>query len=345
LILINPLIQIGAGIGQGLKNVLGIAAGQVVGFAAAPILGAGIGALANGAFTEDENERRRRRIVGALMGGAVGAAAAPLVSSIGGYAGAKMAAIENLSRADREKCMTDGILFIDKRAAEEKSLAVETEYTNRFSAPKANGFYEILNRGGELQKVFVGLSPFIVEAPKSAIPGSMLLDIESGVYIVPSFSNQIFVRSQLTPAEAVWKEKFTGMTKPSGMETGKHYILVSPSLKVSAPFKVSNKIKAGDEMQFVCETGWAMRYRAVGTNSYPEPAGCCGSSFGSGTGYSGTIVKVVDREDESSVSRVGNITLVPSSWRVQEVYGNSGDLNYDWATSTPFGEDSTAYNK
>ena len=237
----------------------------------------------------------------------------------------KTATLANLELPLKERCMRDGIVFIDKRAADSTSLVVREEYRNRFSAPNKNGFFEILNRGGELEKVFVAQSPLLIEDPARSLPGCLILDPDSGVFTVPPMGKQVFVRSEFVTDEAVWKEKFSGMAAPTSMEVNKSYMLISPSMNASVPFRVNGKVKQGEDLHFVCESPWDYRYRggAMGTSSYG--LGCTAPCSGS---PNGAIVKVVDREDESKVARVGNVVFVPSSWRVQEVYGDSTGLEY-----------------
>lgn len=240
----------------------------------------------------------------------------------------KTATLTALDRSSKERCMHYGILFIDKRAEGDRSLVVREEYRHRFSSPGKNGFYEILNRGGELEKVFVAISPLLVEDPARSLPGCIVLDPGTGVFVTPPMGKQVFVRSEFLADEAMWKDKYKGMATPSSMEINKSYMLISPSMKASVPFRVNGKVKEGDELHFVCQSPWDYRYRsgAMGTSdALGYPCTPCGDS-------NGTIIKIADREDESKIARVGNIVFVPSSWRVQEVYGDSAGLDYsnDW---------------
>ncbi len=235
----------------------------------------------------------------------------------------KTAALSALDIPSKERCMRDGILFIDKRAEGSKTLVAREEYRHRFSAPPRNGFYEILNRGGELEKVFVAQNPLIIENPAQSLPGSIVLDPESGVFVTPPMGRQVFVRSEFVTDEAIWKKKFKDMTPVSAAEVNKSYILVSPSMRASAPFRVNGKVKEGDEMHLVCDTPWEYKYRSSSVYDTCFPASC--GSVGS---HAGGMVKVVEHESESRVARVGNITFVPSSWRLHEVYGDSGSLEY-----------------
>jgi hypothetical protein len=249
----------------------------------------------------------------------------------------KTATLATLDLPSKERCMRDGILFIDKRAEDSKSLVVREEYRHRFSSPNKNGFYEILNRGGELEKVFVAINPLLVEDPARSLPGCLVLDPGSGVFVAPPMGKQVFVRSEFITDEAIWKDKYKGMSSPSSMEVNKSYMLISPSMRASVPFKVNDKVKEGDELHFVCQSPWDYRYRSgsMGTNdSLGYPCGPCGDS-------GGTIIKIADREDESKIARVGNVVFVPSSWRVQEVYGESAGLDFisDWVPAQESAEE------
>ena len=234
----------------------------------------------------------------------------------------KTAAITALPQADKERCLRDGLLFIDKRASDDTTLIAREEYRHRFSAPSRDGFYEILNQGGELEKVFVAQNPFMIESPARSMPGFLVLDPESGVFVAPPAGQQVFVRSEFVTDEAIWKEKFRGMAQVSSAEVNKSYVLVSPSMRVSAPFRVSGKVKAGDDMHLICETPWEYKFRSN------TPVSDCCVTAGCGSSGENGMVKIVENENESRVARIGNITFVPSSWRLQEVYGDSTSLEY-----------------
>lgn len=298
--------------------------GEAIGFLGAPVLGAGLGALVNGSFTEDSQERKRRRLVGALVGAGAGLAAAPLTSAIGGLVGVKTASLDSIPNDIKEKCLTDGIAFIDKRAEDSTSIVMREDYRQRFSQPDNNGFYDVLNTAGEITPVFIARAPFLIEDPRTHIAGVMILDVDSGVFALPAEGNQVFVRSRLTTNEAAWKEKFSGMQEVKSMQPQKSYVLVSPSLEMSSPFRVNGKTKDGEETFFKCRSPWEIESRAT-----PKSSSNCYPCTPVGFGGSGDVTVRISSDDGESVRRVGNIVFVPSSWRVFEVYGESGSLTYD----------------
>ena len=59
--------------------------------------------------------------------------------------------------------------------------------------------------------------------------------------------------------------------------------------------------------------------------SLDEGVQATGADVWQSAGYDGTGVKVVDREDTSKGSKVGDIVFVPSSWKVIEVDENSNE--------------------
>jgi hypothetical protein len=232
----------------------------------------------------------------------------------------------SLSSDELEQCFSNGYFIFDKRAEDETTLVLKEDYRHRFESPKESGFYEIINSAGDLQKVLIAHHPFVIEKPTKRMSGCLAMDPESGVYVLPVVGEQIFVRSRFSTEESIWKEKFDKMPSISSMEVGKHYMLISPSMDVSAPFKVNGKTKGENgDFSFNCVTPWEISYRCVPSDTYncsPVPAGC-----GDGASMS---LRVVDREDESRVVSIGNIIYAPSSWRVIEVFGDSNGLSYDW---------------
>lgn len=231
----------------------------------------------------------------------------------------------SMTPEQKEQAFTDGFIVLDKRAEDESTLVVKEDYRQRFESPTESGFYEILNSSGSLEKVFVAHQPFMVEDPSKHLMGCLVLDPESGVYVLPVSGEQIFVRSRFSTEEAVWKEKFGKMPSVTSMEPGKSYMLISPSLQVSSPFHVNGKNKTDDGISFHCTTPWCIKYRSVpSTSSYGL---CVPASSG---GSESRSLLIVDREDESKVVMIGNISYVPSSWKVVEVYEESDGLQYDY---------------
>lgn len=213
-----------------------------------------------------------------------------------------------LTVQEQEQCLQDGFLVLDKRAAKEKTPLYKEDYHSRFSSPQGNGFYEIVNKFGQLEKVWVSLQPFVLDNPRAHYPGTIVLDLSSGIYVTTRMGEQIFVRSHLTPGEAVWKEKLSGATSMKSLAPNKSYILVSPDLRCSAPFRVLNKGTQDGETNLVCETPYSIGSCVVA----PQGEECCG--------YNDTVtVRIVDREDISDVRKIGEVVFVPSSWKAIEV--------------------------
>ena len=232
----------------------------------------------------------------------------------------KAAAIDSMTVEQREECFRHGFFVMDKRAAEEKTPAYKEDYRSRFSAPSETGFYEIINKHGELEKVLVAVSPFVIEAPKRSMPGSLVVDLESGIFCAPTAGDQIFVRSRLTVDEAKWKDTVASGPKISSVSPGKTYILIGENLRCSAPFHVNNKISTKGDISLTVETPFEVACRC-GSDTIGDP--CC-SSWGRG----GETVRIVDREDSSTIQKIGDITFVPSSWRVIEVDEDSPSYRY-----------------
>lgn len=239
-----------------------------------------------------------------------------------------------LSPPQLEKCFEDGFVIFDKRAEDETTLVLKEDFRHRFSHPQESGFYEIINSGGELERVLIAHSPFTIENPNRRMSGSLVLDPESGVYVLPVLGEQIFVRSRFSVDEAVWKEKFDKMPSISSMEVGKSYMLISPSMDVSAPFKVNGKTKGEKGYSFNCTTPYEITYRCVQPSSCGFGVPVCASVDGSPMS-----LRVVDREDEATVVSIGSITYAPSSWRVAEVYADSNGLQYDYGIYSTDSED------
>jgi hypothetical protein len=262
------------------------------------------------------------RMVPVLGGRLAGLSGSPLA---GAYL-AKRAAVDSLTPEQKEQCFTDGYLVLDKRAEKEKTLVLKEDYRNRFSSPSESGFYEVLCSSGDIEKVFLAHQSFTIEHPHKRLSGDLLLDPESGVFTLPVIGEQVFVRSKLSTDEAVWKEKAGKMPSVSSMEPNKSYMLISSKMDTSIPFRVKGKTKTDSGLSFTCETSWDLRYRCMSPSESLYPGSCSSGMTGV------TTVKVVDREDESSVAQVGDITYVPSSWKVIEVYDNSTSLQYGHST-------------
>lgn len=231
-----------------------------------------------------------------------------------------------LDPEQKERCFTEGFIVLDKRAEDETTPVLKEDYRHRFESPTESGFYEIINASGSLEKVFIAHSPFMIEMPHKRMAGCLVLDPESGVYVLPVMGEQVFVRSRFSTEESVWKEKFGSMPAISSMEVGKSYMVISPSMSVSAPFRVDGKTKSDSGLSFQCSTPWDVRYRCI------EPVGGYGVPCGISSNSDNSSLVIVDREDEARVVSIGNITYTPSSWKVIEVYTNSNDLRYDYGT-------------
>lgn len=232
----------------------------------------------------------------------------------------------DLTSEQKEQCFTEGFIVLDKRAEDETTPVLKEDYRHRFESPTESGFYEIINASGSLEKVFIAHSPFMIEMPHKRMAGCLVLDPESGIYVLPVMGEQVFVRSRFSTEESVWKEKFGSMPAISSMEPGKSYMVISPSMSVSAPFRVDGKTKSDSGLSFQCSTPWDVRYRCI------EPSSGFGAPCGVSSNGDNSSLVIVDREDEAKVVSIGNITYTPSSWKVIEVYSNSNDLRYDYGS-------------
>ena len=261
---------------------------------------------------------------GGILGGGIGAALSPVSYQL--LHAAKQAAIESMTVEEREQCFRHGFFVMDKRAAEEKTPVYREDYRSRFSSPTETGFYEIVNKHGEIEKVLVAVSPFVIEAPKKSMPGSLIVDLDSGIFCAPAHGDQIFVRSRLTIDEAKWKEAVTSGPKVSSVKPGKTYMLIGEDFRCSAPFHVNNKIGTGGDISLTVETPFEVACRC-NSDSIGDP--CC-SSWGRG----GETIRIVDREDSSTIHKIGDITFVPSTWRVIEVDEDSLSYRYRIDDST-----------
>jgi len=225
---------------------------------------------------------------------------------------------------EAEKCFQDGFLVIDKRAADDKTKLYREDYRSRFDSPRENGFYEIINHAGNLEKVWIVTKPILLENPRHVVPGCIVLDLESGLYHGIIEGQQVFIRSKFTAQEAVWKDKMTGMKSVKSVTPGKSYMLIGPGLECSAPFRVTNKVSKGGQTDLIVATPWNLRYRASNARSLKN---CNPCSF---EDSDGVTVRIVDQPGSSSIQAVGSITYVPSDWKVIEVE-NSDDFprSYD----------------
>lgn len=222
-----------------------------------------------------------------------------------------------LTVEEKELLMRSGSLILDKRAEEEKTPVYKEDYLSRFNAPHESGFYEIVNKFGDLQKVFVAHHPFVLEHPKRALPGHLILDPESGIYQVPVSDDQIMVRHTHSMDEAAWKSKFGKLPSISNASPKKTYMLVSERLWTSAPFKVVNKIGSGKDVNLVVRTPYEIQSRV------PDHSRM-------GLWSEETTIKVIDRDD-MEIQRIGSVVFVPKGWKLIEVdedsstYGFSGE--------------------
>lgn len=212
----------------------------------------------------------------------------------------------NLTVEQREEALTHGFVVFDKRAEKEKTITLKEDYTTRFAAPKESGFYEIVNRAGQVEKVLVATSAFLVESHGIAFPKPIIVDVESGIFYLPGPNEDVVARHQLQVEEAQWKEGVGKMPSISSATPGKSYMLVSPTFQMSAPFTVNNKSKEEGALTLNASTPWDIRYRCSGSDDRIDMP-------------DDVILRVVDREDVSTIHRVGSIVYVPKTWKILEV--------------------------
>ena len=214
----------------------------------------------------------------------------------------------------REQIVQDGYLVMDKRAAEEKTPLYREEYMSRFDVPHENGYYEIVNKYGELRKVFLVTRPFIAEAPQTTFSGKIIVDLESGIFQTTNSDQEVLIRTQYKTEDAVWKEKAKNLPSISSAEVGKTYLLVSPDLKeVSAPFHVKNKSGSGKDLDMTIRTPYSVRYRAdSGDNGLwdSEP----------------DSVKIVDKD--GPIQRLGDRVFIPKDFKLIELDDDSDRYSY-----------------
>ena len=256
--------------------------------------------------------------MGAGVGTAIGA---PLNYAIQKY---KSAAIADLSIEERESCMRNGFVVIDKRAADEKTPLYTEDYKSRFGAPDRSGIFEIVNRAGSLEKALVAVSPFLIDQPRSRFNSSITVDPASGVFYLLGPDEQVFVRSRLSTEDNNWEEAIKGTQSIKQVVPQKTYMLVGKNGEFSAPFRVLNKISSKGSMSLTCETIGEVSWRTHRHHSGPFGGPCSSGPA------NGTIIKLVDREDSDTILEVGSIVYVPTNWKVLELEPESTRLGYSY---------------
>lgn len=207
----------------------------------------------------------------------------------------------------KEAVFRDGLLVIDKRAADEKSSVYPDDYTQRFGTPTASGFYRMLNQGGELVDVFIGYNSFLIDQPNGGgVEGCTIIDPDSGLFYMPITGEEVLVRSKKVLNDADFSKEFKKLSKISSATANKTYVAVTPKGDVSAPFRVNSRDKSPDYLSLRVETISSARFRSgIGSRGL-----CCHSS--------GQTLRVIDAVG-GKLHRLGNIFTVPSEWRIMEV--------------------------
>ena len=224
----------------------------------------------------------------------------------------------DMTAEDRQLLLRDGFRIMDKRAADDKSVAYAVDMRSSVYNPDHAGKYNIVLAGGVEKDLFV-LKPSVGKLKPSL---TIVYDPKKGRAFTCT-NDSVFATGDVPEADKGLEEVFSkakdawGMTttvKPiSGEEDSKNrdtkYILVNALGKCTPPFSVENYETKGDLGRFAIDWFREPMYRdALGHQTINDE-----------NDWNNDDTLVLE-DSEGQPRRVGNTLIVPAkSWKILEV--------------------------
>lgn len=235
----------------------------------------------------------------------------------------------DLSDADRSKLLRDGVLVMDKRAADEISTAFDEGTPSSMTNPSYTGQYKVLLASGDLARCLVVLNP--VEGESTGNGKAIVVVVGGGrekEFTVGKRSDVFVVDGQSEKADKTTLEAVTaGLSAVKSLDPGAGYLLFLPDGRAVGVVHVSEKMGTRKyRVKFNNRCYHAHRSVASNNEDILNPTVPVIPPYlpvheSNQTGF--THIEINTREG-AGVQFVGDTLLIPASTKVMKLYAGKG---------------------
>ena len=138
--------------------------------------------------------------------------------------------------------MREGMVVMDKRAADEKSELFTDDYAKSFSTPIDTSFYSLINVYGNMKEVLVAHYPFNPMYPSKNSTRDIIINLENNIVRTTRETEQFLVRSKKNDCKEEFDAFHDKLPTIASAKIGKQYMLVNKKRLISVPFNVENRV-------------------------------------------------------------------------------------------------------
>ena len=220
--------------------------------------------------------------------------------------------------------MRDGMVVLDKRAADEKSELFTDNYGRSFRTPCDTSFYSIINVYGNMKEVLIAHYPFNPMHPNKNSNRNIIIDTESGVIRTGREIEDLLARHRKDDAKEQFDAFHGKLPNISSVKIGKTYMLVASddaNRLMSIPFKVENRVVEDGKTSI-----------SISVDSWKYGLDLCSgvSGLSSGPGHRHTLL-ITDSDGEKTHA-FGATVAVSKDWRVLEINDGPEYSDADYKT-------------
>ena len=147
-----------------------------------------------------------------------------------------------LTDAEREKLLHDGVLIKDERDPHATSMVYNTQVRVELVNPGETGLYEVLEKPGTFDMMFVGVHPQTNRGGESFATVVRLSDPKNWVN---THSTNLWVKCNSAPDKEKFKDWFDKLGGTESLKKKGMYMVVGPNGTCSTPFTVTEDLEDG----------------------------------------------------------------------------------------------------
>jgi len=163
-----------------------------------------------------------------------------------------------LTDAEREKLLHDGVLIRDHRDPHATSMVYNTQVRVELTNPGETGLYDVLEKPGTFDRMLVVVNAQTNRGGESFATVVRLSDPKNWLNTHPT---NLWVQCNSSPDKQKFEDWFKGLGDTSTLEKGGTYIAIGPDGGGTTPFRVRDDLDAG---------GYRVEFKDYCTNSRPR---------------------------------------------------------------------------
>ncbi len=147
-----------------------------------------------------------------------------------------------LTDAEREKLLHDGVLIRDNRDPHATSMVYNTQVRVELVNPGETGLYDVLEKPGSFDRMLVVVHP---QTNRGGETFSTVVRLSDPRNWLNTHSTNLWVQCNNSPDRVKYKDWFEGLGDSSTLTKGGTYLAIGPNGAATTPFTVTDDLDAG----------------------------------------------------------------------------------------------------